>query len=63
MSATHPATPPGSPAAAPAPIAPVAPATAATAAAAAAAAPQLLGVVLYVDDEEQALKYFKKAFG
>jgi CheY-like chemotaxis protein len=32
-------------------------------AAAAPAAAQVLGVMLYVDDEEQALKYFKKAFG
>jgi CheY-like chemotaxis protein len=59
MSATNPANPPGTPAAAPA----AAPAGAAAAVAGAPAAPQTLGVVLYVDDEEQALKYFKKAFG
>jgi CheY-like chemotaxis protein len=64
MSATNPANPPGPAAAAPAAAVGAALAAAPAAAAAAApAAPQTLGVVLYVDDEEQALKYFKKAFG
>jgi CheY-like chemotaxis protein len=63
MSATNPATPPGTPAAAPAAPAGAAPAAVPGAVPVAPAAPQTLGVVLYVDDEEQALKYFKKAFG
>ena len=50
------------PVGAPNPSPDVPPAQAAPAAAASAAAPQAYAV-LYVDDEEQALKYFKKAFG